>query len=320
MFVDDLKVYADGKSGLEEAVKVVENVSRAMGMELGLKKCAVAHMIRGSEEMRGSIALRSGAEKQELEEGDAYRYLGVEQRFGADLRKTKQGIEREYMRRTRRVWESKIWVGKKVQAQNTWATAVLRYSLGTVSWVRSDVRELDRMTRKVMRQNKAHQYGASVARLYQARTVGGKGLVNLEQAWETETIATALYLHTNQDSQVRDAMHYLEKVATPTKKGLVQNALEIAQKYEIGDLLRLDKEGDGAQDARSEIREIRARQRRGLGEERAIHGVFQAEVEKRGCDRTATYAWMKSGRFRAETEGVIIAAQDGIIHTAAYRH
>ena len=97
MFVDDLKVYADGKSGLEEAVKVVENVSRAMGMELGLKKCAVAHMIGGSEEMRGSIALRSGAEKQELEEGDAYRDLGVVQRFGADLRKTKQGIERAYI-------------------------------------------------------------------------------------------------------------------------------------------------------------------------------------------------------------------------------
>ena len=92
--------------------------------------------------------------------------------------------------------------------------------------------------------------------------------MNLEQAWETEMIATALYLHSNQDSQVRDAMHYLEQVATPIKKGLVQNALEIAQKYEIGDLLRVGKEGDRAQDPRCTIREIRARQGQGLGEER----------------------------------------------------
>ena len=292
-------------------------------MELGLRKCAVAHMIRGSEEMRGSIALGSGTEIRELEEGDAYHHLGVEQSFGADLRKTKQGIEREYIGRTRRVWEPKIWVGRKVRAQNTWATAVLRYSLGTVSWVRSEVRELDRTIRKVMRQNKAHQYGASVARLYQARTVAGKGLVILEKAWETETIATALYLHSNQVSQVRDAMHYLEQVATPIKNGLVQNALENAQKYEIGDLLRVGKEGHRAQDPRSTIREIRARQRQGLGEERAgkaIHGIFQAEVDRRGCDRRATCAWMRSGRFRAETEDLIIAAQDGIIHIAAYRH
>ena len=68
MFVDDLKVYTDGKSGLEEAVKVVENVSGAMGMELGIRECAVAHMIRGSEEMRGGIALGSGTEIRELEE------------------------------------------------------------------------------------------------------------------------------------------------------------------------------------------------------------------------------------------------------------
>ena len=147
--------------------------------------------------------------------------------------------------------------------------------------------------------------------------------MNLEQAWETEMIATALYLHSNQDFQVRDAMHYLEQFAKPIKKGPVQNALEIAQKYEIGDLLRVGKEGDRTQDPRSTIREIRARQRQGLGEDqagKAIHGIFQAVVDRRGCDRTATYAGMKSGRIRAETESLIIAAQDGIIHIAAYRH
>ena len=43
-------------------------------------------------------------------------------------------------------------------------------------------------TRRIMRQN----HGASVARIYQPRSVGGMGLVCLEQAWETETAA---YLH-----------------------------------------------------------------------------------------------------------------------------
>ena len=108
------------------------------------------------------------------------------------MRKTKQGIEREYIGRTRRVWESNVWVGKKIRAENTWPTAVLRYSLGT------------------------------------------------ERSKGTGQI---------------------DKNATPTKKGLVQNAFEIAQKYEIEDLLRVDKEGDHAPDPRSAIREIRAKQR-----------------------------------------------------------
>ena len=53
---------------------------------------------------------------------------------------------------------------------------------------------------------------------------------------------------------------------------------------------------------------------------KAIHGIFAAEVNKKGCDRVATSAWLTSGNFQAETEGLIVAAQDGVLPTASYRH
>ncbi len=102
MFVEDLKVYAEDRIGLEEAVRMVEEVLGAMGMELGLRKCVVAHMRQGTMVMSGGgggITLKSGKELSELEEGVVYRYLGVSQRFGADLTRTKQGVEREYIAR-----------------------------------------------------------------------------------------------------------------------------------------------------------------------------------------------------------------------------
>ena len=120
------------------------------------------------------VPLKSGTEVHELEGGEAYSYLGVQQRFGADLMKTKQDVESEYVCRTRSVWESEICMGKKALAQNTWMTAVLRYLLGTINWYPSDMREMDQTTRWILRQNKAHQYGASVARLYQPRSEGGR--------------------------------------------------------------------------------------------------------------------------------------------------
>ena len=83
MFVDDLNVYARDRGSLAEVVSVVEEVSGAMGMELGLRKCAVAHMIRGKKVMDGEIKMESGKEISEIEEGEVYRYLGVAQRFGA---------------------------------------------------------------------------------------------------------------------------------------------------------------------------------------------------------------------------------------------
>ena len=57
----------------------------------------------------------------------------------------------------------------------------MRYSLGTSYWTRNNVRELDRSTRRIMRQNYAHQYGASVERLYLPRAKGVGGLVS----WNT---------------------------------------------------------------------------------------------------------------------------------------
>ena len=42
LFMDDLKVYARNPRALETALGVVKRVSCAVGMELGLQKCAVA--------------------------------------------------------------------------------------------------------------------------------------------------------------------------------------------------------------------------------------------------------------------------------------
>ncbi len=266
MFMDDLKVYAESETRLEAVIEVVENVSGAMGMELGIRKCAVAHMIGGKEVMRGGVPLKARREVRELEKGEAYRYLGVQQRFGADLKRTKQGVEREYVGRTRSVWESWICTGRKALAQNTWAMAVLRYSMGKVCWSRSDARKLDRTTRKIMRQNRAHQYGASVARLYQTRAEGGRGLVSLEQAWETETVATALYLHENHDPQVSKAMRYLEQRVKAGKKGMVSQAFEIWGKYGMTDLFQIEVTTECPWSPGYAIKEIRLRQKQWLKE------------------------------------------------------
>ena len=46
-FMDDLKVYTWSDQGLNRSLLKVDQVSRAVGMELGLRKRATAHMIKG---------------------------------------------------------------------------------------------------------------------------------------------------------------------------------------------------------------------------------------------------------------------------------
>ena len=82
-----------------------------------------------------------------------------------------------------------------------------------------------------MRQNQAHQYGASVARIYLPRNEGGRGLINMEHMWEIDTLMAAAYLHSNPDQQVRLAMHYREQLVDTNPNGLVAHALGIGEKY-----------------------------------------------------------------------------------------
>ena len=88
--MDDLKDYGESRHALVKTIKVVADVPAAVGMSLGTKKFAVAHMIAGKVVEEGDIPLKTGVTMLEVKCGKTYRYLGVPQLLGADLKKTKQ--------------------------------------------------------------------------------------------------------------------------------------------------------------------------------------------------------------------------------------
>ena len=54
-------------------------------------------------------------------------------------------------------------------------------------------------------------------------------------------------------------------------------------------------------------------------EAKVIHGVFMREVAKEGVDQKATHQWLSDGALDADTEGWVVAAQDGVVRTREYR-
>ncbi len=89
LYVDDLKLYAESKEMLERMVGVAEEISTAVGMEFGLKKCAVAHLKNGRVKAEGGVGLGAQARIEEVDQDSTYKYLGVAQLFGASLVVTK---------------------------------------------------------------------------------------------------------------------------------------------------------------------------------------------------------------------------------------
>ena len=98
-----------------------------------------------------------------------------------------------------KIWKSQLNSQHKVDATNTLAMSLLRYRFMTVKWTRRELRDLDVLTRKVLRRYQSHHLNASPERLYLPRSQGGRGLMSCLQTWEREVVSLAAYLATIQD-------------------------------------------------------------------------------------------------------------------------
>ena len=68
-----------------------------------------------------------------LQEGQSYKYLGI---FEADKflkEKMKLNVSKEYIRRLKKVFKSKLNGKNLVHGVNTWAVSLVRYSAAFVS-------------------------------------------------------------------------------------------------------------------------------------------------------------------------------------------
>ncbi len=78
MFMDDLKLYESKQEDLANTLADVERVASAVGMTLGVRKCAVAHLKKGKLRCKASGVAVSAGIIREIDSSTPYRYLGIE--------------------------------------------------------------------------------------------------------------------------------------------------------------------------------------------------------------------------------------------------
>ena len=154
LLMDDLKVYARDERSMKKSLSLVDRVSKVVGMELGLRKCAVANILRGKLQEGGALALSDDRTVPAASKDDRYSYLGIEQVIEPDLKTVKcRGCGGFGLRISTPKY--------KAQATNVWAVSIFRYFFGILKWTKADLIGLDRTTRCIMRKNKCHQYSAA---------------------------------------------------------------------------------------------------------------------------------------------------------------
>ena len=111
----------------------------------------------------------------------------------------KLNVSKEYIKRLRKVFKSKLNGGNLVHGVNTWAVSLLRYSVAFVSWRKSELQAIDRKTRKLFTISGVLHPKSDVDRLYIARKEGERGLISIEDRLELAIRGLEVYVHGSEE-------------------------------------------------------------------------------------------------------------------------
>jgi len=132
-------------------------------MNLGFEKCAT---LSGNVVSCDDIDLPAG-NIGNLPIDASYKYLGILEAGGFQHSNVKSNVREVYKQRLRLLLKSKLNGQSQIQAINSFAAPVIRYTAGIIYWTLQECAELDRFTRKQMTLFKSLHPRADVDRLYE---------------------------------------------------------------------------------------------------------------------------------------------------------
>ncbi|XP_074035582.1 uncharacterized protein [Leptinotarsa decemlineata] len=200
------------------------------------------------------------------------------------------------------------------------AVPILLYSFGVVKWTREELYQLDVRTRKMMHLYRSLHPKSSVPRLYFPRQQGGRGLLSLECLHDRMVLDTACKVVRSSDPllcMVRD--HERAGIGAFLFRAAARAADELgivfdSERGDYNSVTELEPVQQKAQIKAAEITLLLRRHR-----DKPMHGVFFNNIEDLGLSKRLTFAFLRSSGLKSETEGFIMACQDGVFNTLVYR-
>ena len=149
------------KKKMEILIHALRIYSQDIGMEFDIEKCAMLVMKSGKRHLTDEIELPNQNKIRTPGEKETYKYLGIVEADAIKQVEMKGKIQKEYLRRTRKLLETKLSSRNLIKGINTWAV-LLRYSGHILKWTRDERKQNDQRIRKLMTIHKALHRGDDV--------------------------------------------------------------------------------------------------------------------------------------------------------------
>ena len=169
-----------------------------------------------------------------------------------------------------------------IQAINSWAIGVIRYSAGVVEWRDKELENIDIKTRKILTMTGAFHMRSSVLRLYLKRKEGGRGLISVAECVKGEVLGLCDYVRESEEWMLEVVAG---EIPVTESKLEYKKRVQEERKNEFGN--------------------------------RRLHGAFFQDVK--GVANERSWQWLMGGYLSKEFEAYVCAAQEQAIRTRTIR-
>ena len=150
MYMDDIKLFAKSQKELETLIHAVTIYGQDIGMEFVIEKWAILVMKSSKRHLTDGMELSNQDQIRTLTENETYKYLDILEADTIKKVRMKNKIQKEYLRRTRRLLETKLSGRNLIKGINIWAVLLVRYSGPFLKWAWDELKHMNQRTRKFM--------------------------------------------------------------------------------------------------------------------------------------------------------------------------
>ena len=148
-------------------------------MESDIEKCTMLIMKSGKQLMTAGIELPN---KENVRRKGKLQIFG---NIGSEHHQTcgdKRKNLKEYLRRTKKLLQTKLHGRNLIKVINTWTVPLVRCSGPFLKWIREELQQMDQRTGKLMTMRKALDPRDDINRLYESRKEGGRGVASIQDS------------------------------------------------------------------------------------------------------------------------------------------
>ena len=168
-----------------------------------------------------------------LDSNDYYKFLGKCENSTQLEEQVQNESSKEYLKRVSIIWSSNISLPRKIHATKTFALPAIQYHMWTSDWSINSLKDIDRRTREIIRDEEGMHYHESIKLLYLPEELGGSGMMSAEDTYKTTTIKMANYLNNSEDKRIKQVRDLEFNKTSHDRRSIFKQAEKFAKEYDI---------------------------------------------------------------------------------------